>query len=242
MPGVGGVPSPFVPSFLPVNRIIYVPRVIHDLPSRTFLDFALEDAKHRTLSGRVNALVGAKRAVSSRVDTLLYATGLSRLARDNQWTFEKRLAALAEVGYATPAGLDAQINKPRNLIEHQYRFGLTPLQLRDALSLSLRYLDITEKYVELGFIRAAEFSRYRVHDPRSSLRRPRREATVLLFDYDLDIMDCYSGRGVHVAKPFRDLGTAVLVSIFQALVHAAAADPSLRVGLRSEAAFLRMMR
>lgn len=234
--------APLVPSHFPVNRIFYVPRRIHEISPDEFLEIAYNDALAATRANAINALCNARKAVAGRVDELLYASGLARIAKDEQWPFPRRLEALEGIGYSTPAGLNATVVKPRNDLEHEYKFLLTPLLLRQLLDLAARYVFSTNRYLELGVIRVAEFSPYKSRPQKGSIRRPRKESTILIFDYDLNLVDYYLGNGVHLSKTFRELGAGVLAGIYRPLVQAAIATPETRISLASEGALAQLMR
>jgi hypothetical protein len=237
-----GLEAALLPSFSRVNRVIYVPRRIHPIGSVDFLNFAYRDAASSSPSSVANALGNTRRAVASRVDALLYASGLGKIAKDEQWPFPKRLNALESIGYSTPSGLAPLIINPRNMLEHEYRLDLAAPGLQSSLDLATRYLDVTDRYLELGVIRAAEFSPYIGMPRRPSLRRPRKGASLLVFDHDLDLVDFYSGGGNHVSTRLKTLGAEVIIGIQRRLLAATLEAPSLRVGLRTEDELLDLLR
>jgi hypothetical protein len=231
---------PLLPTFLPVNRVFFVPRTFHLLDSKEFLQFARADFEAGESNGWCNALGNAKKAVTSRVDALLYASGLAKFAKDQQWSFRDRLSALAAIGYSTPSDLERSIVKPRNNLEHEYRLDSSLLELEGAINLAAQYLSNTEKYLELGVVRAVEFSSYVSHPRGGRLRKPRRRAVVLLFDYELNLLDCYSGRGEHAVKLFKDIGPRSMIEIFQPIVRKCTTNPDARIALSDEESFLRL--
>jgi hypothetical protein len=241
MAASGGQLVPLVPTSLAVTRLVYVPRRIFQIEPHQFMEFARSAFARGSMSGNFDALNNARRAVTSRMDALLYTSGLARMAKDKQWTFSQRLDALGEIGYSTPNGLDRVVNRPRNSLEHDYRFDPSALQLKNLIDLAGLYIGNTDRYLQDGVLRAAEFSDYRPRAWRGSFRRPRLAATTLVFDYDLDLIDSYSGRGFHATFVLKDLGRTVLVALFRNLLHASLTAPTARLRLRSEDEFLKLM-
>lgn len=194
------------------------------------------------MKGNLAALSNAKRAVNARVDALLYASGLGKLAREKSWPFPKRVQALSDIGYSTPANLDSYITKPRNDLEHQYLFDRSELQMVEAMELAERYVSNTDKYLAAGVIRAAEFSAYDRQGTDRSLIRPRRAATILVFDHDLGELTARLGRGDVVRIRFAGVGEEILKGMFRTMVDAAIRDPTLVESLPHEEAFLQLLR
>jgi hypothetical protein len=237
-----GPAAPFLPSEHPVRRLVYVLKQIHPIPPATFLEFAKIEHAQGDLRGSLGALNNAKRAVTARVDALLYASGLGKLARDKSWPFPKRIQVLSEIGYSTPANLDQFITKPRNDLEHQYLFDRSDLQIQEALELAERYVSNTDKYLSAGVLRAVEFSSYDRPALDGSLVRPRKGAIIIVFDHDLGELTVRLGRGDVLRRRFSELGENVLIGIFRATVEAAVRDPSLVESLLNEEAFLTLLK
>jgi hypothetical protein len=218
-----------------------VPKQIHRITPREFLAFAATDVVDPSLKGKVEALAQAKRAVSGRVDALLYASGLGQLARDKKWNFPERLKRLEEVGYSTPANLYSLIVDPRNELEHQYAYSRTDLQLRDVLELAGRYISNTDKYLANGVIRATELADGPGRPKGSKLAGPPAGHTVLVFDHDLGVVRAYLAGGVSIERSVSKLGAEVMVGIFRALLEAWLIDPTIIEPLAGEDAFLRLL-
>ena len=84
-----------------------------------YLSFAEEDLKDLPPRGTVNALSNAKRALDSRVDSVLIAFGMLSAAKAKQWSVPKKLSQLERLGVMTPRIL-TKLNRARNLIEHEF--------------------------------------------------------------------------------------------------------------------------
>ncbi len=89
------------------------------ITSNEYLDFAIIDIEKSDTRNIVNALSNAKRAIDSRIDTLLVGFTYYNTAQSKRWGVPTKLERLSKFGIIAPRIL-LKLNKKRNLLEHQF--------------------------------------------------------------------------------------------------------------------------
>jgi hypothetical protein len=112
---------------------------------RSFLRFAESDYRKEYPHHIVNALSNTKRAIECQMDSLLYAFGLFSKAQKERWSFRKKADSLGYLGILAP-GILKNINRKRNLLEHEYYLPEKP-EVEDALDVAKMFLEYTDKFL-----------------------------------------------------------------------------------------------
>lgn len=110
-----------------------------------YLRFAETDVKESSTRGLVNALSNAKRSLDARIDSVLIAFGLFRIARERRWAVPKKLEKLSTLGVLTPRVL-TKLNRVRNLIEHEFHCP-TREQVEDFIDVVALFNESTRLYL-----------------------------------------------------------------------------------------------
>ncbi|MCF6193652.1 MAG: hypothetical protein L3J46_04880 [Kangiellaceae bacterium] len=84
-----------------------------------YFTFAEEDLRANSTRAIVNAISNAKRSLDCRVEEVLYAFGLRKIAKKKRWNIPKKLDVISELGTVSPRILN-KLNSLRNLLEHEF--------------------------------------------------------------------------------------------------------------------------
>jgi hypothetical protein len=197
-------------SLLPLRRLLYVRKAVYPTVPREFLTAARADIVEDTPRGRANCLSNAKRAIANRVDTLIYSSGLGGFAKRGRWGLPRRMEGLREIGYSTPTSLHKAINKPRNLLEHDYAIPADRAELLRILDLAETYLLATDRYLERGIVRAVIYASSK--SPKTSdLSNLRGDTVVALLDFDQDTVQWFSREGTSEPIPLAEIGEGLVI-------------------------------
>jgi hypothetical protein len=94
-------------------------KVPFEIGSEDFLSFAQDDLRKSTDQALINALSNIKRAIDCRIASVLYALGIYKKSKREQWDFPKSTDFLCKLGILAPNVLK-QINRERNKLEHEF--------------------------------------------------------------------------------------------------------------------------
>ncbi len=110
-----------------------------------FFKFAENDLNSKYEHNLINSLSNIKRAIDCQMDTLLFAFGLYKKSKKEEWNFPRKLEVLNNLGIITPRIL-GKINQKRNFLEHEYRKP-TKEEVEDALDVAALFLAYTQKFL-----------------------------------------------------------------------------------------------
>ena len=89
------------------------------ISSKEFLEFVREDLKQVNKRGLVNAYGNLKRAMHQQIDKLLDHFELQKTRKVREMSFPKKFNLIKKLGFVSPSSFQ-NINKSRNLLEHEY--------------------------------------------------------------------------------------------------------------------------
>jgi hypothetical protein len=207
-------------STLPIQQLFLVKRPAYEVSAEDFLKFAVEDLHQTGSRGRANALTNAKRAISNRVDSLLYGCGLRGFAQKARWNFPERVRHLQEIGYPAPGVLHNLPNRKRNLLEHEYAIPSAAEEVQDMIDIGEMFLQNTKRFVDRGWVRACLRSSTPINVDLVAIRHPPKDGDVLEFDLDTDTVACYSSWGAFSPTPLRDIGEELVIDVAKEHLHA----------------------
>lgn len=215
----------------PIRHVICTSDLPFQVPAQVFLEFAELDVQDSSPRGRANALSNAKRAIANRMDTLLLGCGLFGTARRQNWGFPERDRRLREIGYPSRDILKRMVNRPRNILDHDYAIPVTPEEVQDIVDLASLYLSATDPYVERGVQFAFVFSASSNVVVPSDIRRPDQDTDVLEFNLVQDSIECHSGNGWASFGPVgsEDIGEVALAAFAKSVFEARRIRPSIVV-------------
>lgn len=223
---------------LPVRSVFSLRIQPFELTAANFLQFATEDLTSDSLRARANGLTNAKRAISNRVDALLYWSRLLGFARKEHWGFPRRIETLQEIGFSTPAVLNRLANRQRNILEHEYAVPPSRDNVQDVIDVAGLYLGNTERYLESGIPRAVVYSSESPSDRVTSLRRLAPGCEVLDYDLERGTVSARSSWGAFAPFQVERLDAKTVLLAAQRLLRALVSREAFQLTIESEADFL----
>jgi hypothetical protein len=217
-----GVANPALSQFVSFGSprvLLSVRTPIYTSSAEDFLSFAIDDFAQASLRGMTNALSNCKRALSHRVDSLLFLSGLRGFATSGNWPLPKRLKKLEEVGYPASSALHNAVAQPRNDLEHRYEIPRDTQKLTAIIGLTQKFLEGTVGFLEPGPLRLAVFS-------RSARPRFRHKShlsdgtTVVLYSLELESLEIRSADGSSGALPISELGPGLMTRMARQALNA----------------------
>ena len=127
---------------------------VFEIGAGEFLEFAKQDLDEDSEKGRVNALSNAKRAIGCRVDEVLKLSYHSYSER-KKWHLPVKMKRLQHLGVPALGVLERLVNKPRNLLEHEYNRPTGQEEIQDVVEIAQLFLEATDQYVKRGYIASA---------------------------------------------------------------------------------------
>lgn len=143
---------------------------LYDLDAQAFLSFAKQDLKEDSNKGNVNALSNAKRAIECRIDELLSLMNFRGFAKHERWKFPQKLLNLETFNMPAPQVLRNLITSKRNLLEHEYSLP-DRSELRNTIEIVEMYLQLTDGFIQQGYINTAEFPTATQHEEETKMGR-----------------------------------------------------------------------
>jgi hypothetical protein len=120
-------------------------RIPFEIKSRDFLSYAEYDVNSNYEHHLINALSNVKRAIDCQIDSLLFAFGLYRKSKEENWRFPYKVSILKELGITSPRILN-KINTKRNQLEHQYSSAKRE-DVEDALDVATLFNAYTGRFL-----------------------------------------------------------------------------------------------
>src|SRR5213594_1283743 len=131
----------------------FVTRPVFQTDGWTFLKFARSDLQDPPPRGSVNALSNAKRAVENRVDTLLYAYGISAHDKRDSWSYPAKARKLRDAGLPVRDVMQNMIVFVRNDLEHEYKIPGEEIDIKNSVDVAELFLLATDSKIGQGFFR-----------------------------------------------------------------------------------------
>jgi hypothetical protein len=107
----------------------------YELAPDDYLSFAEQDLLANSLSGNLNAIHNAKRAVGCALDSVLWNLGLSSKITKS---FPTKLAVIRQMGLVSPR-IVGKLVKSRNDLEHEYK-RVEASQAEDAVDVATLFV------------------------------------------------------------------------------------------------------
>lgn len=120
-----------------------------------YLKSAERDLQHEDISGNINALTNAKRAIDCQLEALIAKFGLSK-----KKTFPERTSQLQRIGLIAPRILQ-KVNKTRNYLEHEFKIP-ERAATEDAVDIATLFVKVTNG-IFYDFYGQAEFHEPGIH-------------------------------------------------------------------------------